>query len=174
LLASAVFSAAVVTALAQEPGLRTVHAFVALADNQHPGIVPVPAELGNGEDAEHNLNWGSAYGVKIFFARSADWARLTWDEKPKTEILERCVFQHRTANVYLIADAYRGIEIRQAILDSLGSAAGDGAAMSLGVASGATGLPIRGGANLVAYGGTRWVDGFSTLPVSAAEEREAL
>ena len=47
--------------------LRTVHVFVALADNEHQGIVPVPAKLGNGEDPEHNLYWGSAYGVKTFF-----------------------------------------------------------------------------------------------------------
>ena len=107
--------------------MRTVHVFVALADNQHQGIVPVPAKLGNGEDAEHNLYWGSAYGVKTFFSRSGDWARIRCGEKPKAEILERCVFRHRTANVYLVADAYRGIEIKQAILDFLDSAAGDGA-----------------------------------------------
>src|SRR5579864_1418535 len=75
-LAVALVCAAVVTAWArahgQEPGLRTVHVFVALADNQHQGIVPVPAKLGNGEDAERNLYWGSAYGVKTFFSRSAD------------------------------------------------------------------------------------------------------
>src|SRR5215813_9455895 len=39
---------------------RTVHVFVALADNDHQGIVPVARILGNGEDPEHNLYWGSA------------------------------------------------------------------------------------------------------------------
>ena len=110
------------------------------------------AKLGNGEDPEHNLYWGSAYGVKTFFSRSPDWARITCGEKPKAEILERCVFKHRATNVYLVADAYRGREIRQAILDFLSSAAGDGPEMvSVPVASGALKLPIRGGANLVAY-----------------------
>jgi hypothetical protein len=122
-LARAVFCAALLTAWAQEPGLRTVHVFVALADNQHQGIVPVPAKLGNGEDAEHNLYWGSAYGGKTFFAHSADWAQVTCGAKPKTEIIERSVFKHRTANVSLIADAYRGLEMRRAILDFLDSAA---------------------------------------------------
>ena len=137
---------------AQESALRTVHVFVALADNQTQGIVPVAAKLGNGEDPEHNLYWGSAYGVKTFFARSADWERIACGEKPKAEILERCVFHHRTANVYLVADAYRGREIRQAILDFLSSAAGDGSeTVSVPGASGAVKLPIRGGANLVAY-----------------------
>ncbi len=139
-------------ASAQESALRTVHVFVALADNQSQGIVPVAAKLGNGEDPEHNLYWGSAYGVKTFFARSADWERITCGEKPKAEILERCVFKYRAANVYLVADAYRGREIRQAILDFLASAAGDDPeTVSVPAASGALKLPIRGGANLVAY-----------------------
>src|SRR5256885_8961765 len=34
---------------------RTVHVFVALADNKNQGIVPVAAILGNGEDPQHNL-----------------------------------------------------------------------------------------------------------------------
>ena len=146
-LACAAFLAA--AGWAQESGLRTVHVFVALADNQHQGIVPVAAILGNGEDAEHNLYWGSAYGVKTFFTRSADWERISCGEKPKAEILQRCVFKHRAANVYLVADAYRGIEIKQAILDFLDAAAGDGA--EIVSVQGAVELPIRGGANLVAY-----------------------
>jgi hypothetical protein len=155
-LAVGLLCAAVVTAWAQahspEAGLRTVHVFVALADNQHQGIVPVPAKLGNGEDAERNLYWGSAYGVKTFFSRSADWARISCGQKPKMEIIERCVFRHRTGNVYLVADAYRGSEIRQAILDFLDSAAGGGAEIiSLTAGSAAMKLPIRGGAELVAY-----------------------
>lgn len=151
-LAGAVLFAAMNAAWAQDSGLRTVHVFVALADNEHQGIIPVPAKLGNGEDAERNLYWGSAYGVKTFFGRSADWARISCGGKPKAEVLERCVFKHRAANVYLVADAYRGIEIRRAILDFLDSAAGDGAdAITLPETSGSVKLPIRGGANLVAY-----------------------
>jgi hypothetical protein len=140
-----------ISALAQDSP-RIVHVFVALADNINQGIVPVPATLGNGEDAERNLYWGSAYGVKTFFSRSGDWKLLSSGEKPKDEVLERCVFKHRTANVYLVADAYRGREIQTAILNFFDAAAGlssgqvnvkDGARM--------VALNIRGGANLVAY-----------------------
>jgi hypothetical protein len=139
-------------ASAQDSALRTVHVFVALADNQSQGIVPVAAKLGNGEDPERNLYWGSAYGVKTFFARSPDWVRIACGEKPKAEILERCVFKHRAANVYLVADAYRGREIRQAILDFLASAAGEvPETESVSFQSESLKLPIRGGANLVAY-----------------------
>src|SRR5215469_18879558 len=62
---------------------RTVHVFVALADNKNQGIVPVAARLGNGEDPANNLYWGSAYGVKTFFARSADWQLLVAGHGPK-------------------------------------------------------------------------------------------
>lgn len=136
----------------QDVPLRTVHVFVALADNDHQGIVPVPRTLGNGEDPEHNLYWGSAYGVKAFFGRSAEWTLISCEPRPKPEILERCVFKYRSANVYLVADAYRGIEIRQTILDFLDSASGDGAiTMTLPASSRLLKLPIRGGANLVVY-----------------------
>jgi hypothetical protein len=101
---------------------RIVHVFVALADNANQGIVPVPAKLGNGEDPERNLYWGSAFGVKTFFSRSPDWKLLSSGERPKYEVLERCVFKHRTANVYLVADAYRGREIQTAILNFLDAA----------------------------------------------------
>jgi hypothetical protein len=139
-------------ASAQDSKLRTVHVFVALADNQSQGIIPVAAKLGNGEDPVHNLYWGSAYGVKTFFARSKDWVRIVCGEKPKAEILERCVFKHRATNAYLVADAYRGREIRQAIVDFLASASGDDPeTASVPGVSGALQLPIGGGANLVAY-----------------------
>src|SRR5262245_14754463 len=74
---------------AQSPPRRTVHVFVSLADNQNQGIVPVPARLGNGVDAAHNLYWGAAAGVKTFFTRSPDWALLICREKLKAEVLER-------------------------------------------------------------------------------------
>src|SRR5215831_11442678 len=93
---------------AQSPSPRTVHVFVALADNVNQGIVPVPTKLGKGDDPEHNLYWGAAGGVKTFFARSPDWRLVSERQKPKPEILERCVFKHRTSNVYLVADAYQG------------------------------------------------------------------
>src|SRR5215469_1980498 len=86
---------------------KTVHVFVALADNKNQGIVPVAAKLGNGEDAENNLYWGAAYGVKTFFAHSKEWERVSCRPEPKSEILERCIFKHHSQNVFLVADAYR-------------------------------------------------------------------
>lgn len=56
-----------------QPAPRVVHVFVALADNKYQGIIPVPAQLGNGSDPGRNLYWGAAYGVRTFFKGSSDW-----------------------------------------------------------------------------------------------------
>src|SRR6201987_3463353 len=111
---------------AQISSQRTIHAFVALADNQHQGIVPVPARLGNGLDPAHNLYWGAAAGGKTFFVRSSDWSLVSCSEKPKAEVLERCVFKHPRHEVYLVADAYRGDAIQQAMMEFFDAAAGAG------------------------------------------------
>ncbi len=135
-------------------GPRTVHVFVALADNANQGIVPVPARLGNGEDAERNLYWGSAFGVRTFFTRSPDWKLLSSGTQPKHEVLERCVWKYRNSEVYLVADAYRGREIQTAILNFLDAAAGL-AREEISVTDGSSTarLAIRGGASVVAYVG---------------------
>ena len=163
---------------AQASGLRVVHAFVALADNEHQGIIPVSAKLGNGEDPERNLYWGSAYGIKTFFTRSPQWRRILCVTKPKREILDRCIFKFREADVYLVADAYRGMEIRQAILDFLDSAAGDGTdSVSLPGGDVTLKLPIRGAANLVVYIGHDGLMDFQVarFPVQKNEaHREAI
>jgi hypothetical protein len=133
---------------------RVVHVFVALADNQNQGIVPVPAALGNGLDADRNLYWGSAYGVKTFFRHAPEWSLLSSGQQPKPAILERCVFKYRAENVYLVADAYRGSEIKQAILDFLDAAAGASLEeLSVQENSRTVSLNAGGAANLVAYVG---------------------
>lgn len=104
--------------------LRTVHVFVALADNAHQGIVPVPAKLGDGDRPDTNLYWGAAFGVKTYFRESADWQLLSCSAGPKPAILQRCVFRYRKAPIYLVADAYQGSQIRQAVTDFLSAAAG--------------------------------------------------
>jgi hypothetical protein len=109
--------------LAQER-LRTVHVFVALADNVHQGIVPVPAALGNGDDPGRNLYWGAAYGVRTYFRKSAEWKEIAVLQNPSTSVLERAVFYNASQNVYLVADAYRGSEIKDAIVDFFRVAAG--------------------------------------------------
>lgn len=103
---------------------RIIHVLVALCDNENQGIVPVPAHLGNGDDPAGNLYWGAGNGVRTFFSKSKDWQKLTQLQNPKRNVLERIVFKHRTADVYLIADAYRGIKMREMMDDFFGAASG--------------------------------------------------
>ncbi len=107
-----------------ESSPRVVHVFVALADNQHQGIIPVPPALGNGRDPQRNLYWGAAYGVKTYFKASEDW-ELAWSGRGAHDaILERCVFKSSKNDVYLVADAYEGSQIKLAVTDFLSAAAG--------------------------------------------------
>lgn len=131
---------------------RVVHIFVALADNQHQGIIPVPAALGNGHDPQRNLYWGAAYGVKTFFKASKEW-ELTWSGHPSNEaILERCIFKHREEDVFLVADAYEGSQIKSAMSDFLSAAAGKGTEkVPVNVNSAQSSISIRGDANLLVY-----------------------
>src|ERR1700719_1181955 len=98
---------------------RVVHVFVALADNQNQGIIPVPPALGNGSDPVRNLYWGAAYGVKTYFKASGDWQLLWSGRARKDAILDRCVFKNRSQDVYLVADAYEGSQIKMAVTDFL-------------------------------------------------------
>ncbi len=118
------FVPALVPQATKETTPRLVHIFVALADNKYQGIVPVPAALGNGDDAAHNLYWGAAFGVRTFFRKGAEWKELSTIENPNAYILERTIFFHPASGTYLVADAYRGREIKRAIVDFYNSAAG--------------------------------------------------
>jgi hypothetical protein len=103
---------------------RLIHVFVALADNAHQGIVPVPAALGNEDDATRNLYWGAAFGVHTFFRKSSDWKELSTTQNLNPYVAERAIFVHTTTGTYFVADAYRDREIKQAILDFYASSAG--------------------------------------------------
>jgi hypothetical protein len=139
-------------------GVKSVHVFVALADNKHQGIVPVPEHLGNGDDPAGNLYWGAQYGVKTFLKASGDWRLVSSTANPASGVLERCVFRHTDGKVVLVADAYKGSEIKQAISDFLRAAGGGGAAT---VEISGEKVPIHGGADLAAYVGHNGLMDFS-------------
>lgn len=135
----------------QNPG-KVVHVLVALCDNENQGIVPVPAFLGNGEDPQKNLYWGAAFGVKTFFEKSADWQKIAQIENPKENVLQRIVFKHKSANVYLVADAYRGSKMKETIDDFFAAVSGK-RFEDVKLDSPNTTLQILGSANLVAFVG---------------------
>lgn len=107
---------------------KTIHVYVALCDNVHQGIVPVPSKLGNGEDPFNNLYWGAMYGVKSFFKRKdSNWELVKTIKNPKTQVLEQVLFKHESENCYLLAEAYKGKEIKACITDFLVASSGKGA-----------------------------------------------
>lgn len=104
---------------------KTIHVYVALCDNLNQGIVPVPKELGNGQDPRTNLYWGALYGVKTHFKKSKDWIFVKEIKSKKAKILERVLFKHNDSDVYLLAEAYDGKHINTTINNYLESLAGN-------------------------------------------------
>lgn len=153
---------------------RVIHVVVALCDNKYQGIVPVPERIGNGDDPQNNLYWGAGFGVKSFFRKQRDWHLLAEGPVPKAAVLERVVLKHKQKDVHLIADAYRGREIRQATLDFLRFTAGRGReAIEVDNNSKRYKLSIGGGADLIAYVGHNGLMDFSLpeYPEQADERR---
>lgn len=129
---------------------KVIHVLVALCDNENQGIVPVPAFLGNGEDAAKNLYWGAAFGVKTFFMKSRSWEKIEEFDNPKENVLQRIVFKHKTQNIYLVADAYRGRRIKETIADFFAATSGS-KLENLSVENRT--LQILGSADLIAFVG---------------------
>jgi hypothetical protein len=148
---------------------KVIHVLVALCDNENQGIVPVPAHLGNGEDAGRNLYWGAAFGVKTFFTKSGNWQKLDDIKHPKENVLERIVFKHKTENVYLIADAYRGSKIKETIVDFLSAVSG---AKLENVKINNLPVQILGSANLIAFIGHNGLMDFNLEMSSLRKDEE--
>jgi hypothetical protein len=136
------------------------HVVVALADNEHQGIVPVPAGIGNGQRPDTNLYWGAGYGVRYFFGHKAGWAELAAAGPRPDGVLDRVVFRRvirrrgRDATVYLVADAYDGARIRDAITDMLEYTAGrHSAVVTVRGHAGDVQINAGGAASLIAYVG---------------------
>jgi len=64
------------------------------------------------------------YGVKTFFKQSSNWQLVHQETDINEKITERLVFKHSSKKVFLIADAYLGHKIKDAIFDLIDSAYG--------------------------------------------------
>lgn len=129
--------------------IKTIHVYVALCDNKNQGIVPVPAAIGNGQDASKNLYWGAGYGVKSFFKnKTTDWKFLKSIPSNNPFILERVLFKHATKDVYLLADAYDGAKIKTCIEDFLKASNGQ---EPINISYEGKKLGFGGNANLISY-----------------------
>jgi len=130
---------------------RVIHVFVTLCDNASQRIQPVPAKIGNGDDPPNNLYWGCDDGVKTVFSRSKVWKRVAAsDPDGEGPILERAVFYHAAAQAWLVADGYRGKEIKRCITEYLAAMAGT---LKVNAAAGDRTIAAGGASDLVAYAG---------------------
>ncbi len=148
-----------------------IYTIVALCDNKHQGIVPVSPRLGNGDDPKNNLYWGAGGGVKTYFLKSKDWRMIANYTNVSENILERCIFKRKDKNVYLIADAYRGRAIKDAIFDFLNAVAKDTMPeIKIKLSANETNLDLENGvvAQLICYVGHNGLLDFSldSLPES--------
>ena len=138
----------------------------------------MPAALGNGDDAARNLYWGATFGVKTFFKKAAEWREIATVRQPKSYILERSIFEDRTHSVFLVADAYRGIEIKQALSDFFHAAAGLQEREPLySSPNGAAAYKVASDSDLVVYVGHDGLMDFSLsldFPQQAASNRSAI
>jgi hypothetical protein len=106
--------------------------FVALADNEHQGIVPTSnRSLGDGQSPRTNLYWGALYGVRTHLPKRG-WRIVSRTEEPESGVLERIVFARtlqrngREVEAQLVAEAWDGRSIQNTIARFLeASAAGD-------------------------------------------------
>jgi hypothetical protein len=106
------------------------HVVVALCDNATQSISPVPRKLGDGSDPRNNLYWGARYGVRTFLQRDAGWQKVAHRGPAPDGVLERLVMHTRLVrdgkqvDAYVVADAWEGRRIEEAISHFLEASAG--------------------------------------------------
>lgn len=159
----------VMTIWAEKP--KVAYVITALCDNVHQGIVPVPEKLGNGMDPRNNLYWGALYGIKTFFRKSKDWKYVHHQKNPTIDILERVVFYNKKSNIFMIADAWKGKEIKKAtefFFQSL--AVLNSSAITIKKEDNDISLPLYGGADLIAFVGHDGLMDFSLTSYPKSKE----
>jgi len=103
-----------------------VHATVVLCTNRTKDT-----DLCNENKASTNLYWGAQYGVKTYFNRDKSWTRLPLANTKGPGNLERVAFKRvveirsRDVEVYLVADVWRGGDVRKAISHFLTMSSGE-------------------------------------------------
>jgi hypothetical protein len=130
-----------------------VHAYIPLCDNENQGIIPTSPSLGDGLNLKTNLYWATSGGTKAWFKKQSDW-RLVYDELAiDTNVLERVIFKKRysDAEVYFVADAYRGDRMEATVNDFL-SAIASQHFQDCVLESGDT-ITVAGNADLVMFNG---------------------
>lgn len=141
-----------------------VHIFVPLCDNEHQGIVPTTASLGNGFSLRSNLYWATTNGMKRYFKEKKSWKLLQSikDVYKDSVVLERVVFKRTYSNqatVYIVADAYRGDKML-ATLNHFSRAMSNSYTKKITLPDSSS-IDIHGGADLIVFNGH---NGFLDFP----------
>ena len=123
--------------------------------------MPVSRLLGNGADPRNNLYWGAMYGTKTFLRRSKAWDEVRTINITNGTVLQRIILKHRVTGAYLVADAYRGVKIKEAIEAFFHAAAGN-MPVVLKVDGGLIGT--YGKADMIAYVGHNGLMDFQVTP----------
>lgn len=103
------------------------HVIVALCDKTNQWIKGVNSNIGDGNDPQNNLYWGSMDGVKKYFKNNG-WKIISLAESNFPEnVLDRTIFQKtiNSRNVFVVADAWKGARIANAIEFFLNIAGGN-------------------------------------------------
>jgi len=112
--------------LPTKKNIYTIHVFVALCDEKNQNINCGSRIAGKGNIPEYNLYWGNVpYGFKHFFMNNEEWTHIYTNEKVGDNILERVAFKNKEKNIYIVADAYKGDKIKNAIQDFIFAAGGN-------------------------------------------------
>jgi len=96
---------------------QSVHVFVALCDNKTQGIQKVGAKIGDGDIPDENLYWGCTDGFGSLFRHSREWKLVSARKDVSEIVLRRLELKHVSADVRLIADAYRGSAMKECLVD---------------------------------------------------------
>jgi hypothetical protein len=112
--------------------------------------------------------------VKRFFEKNKDWVPVRVTERSSSEaVLERVVFKHRLQETFLVADAYRGSEIKRATQNFLEAAAGvPGERVTVSFGGKELTLHCGGSANLISYVGHNGLMDFRLSSFPSARDRE--
>lgn len=95
--------------------MKKVKVFIALCDNETQGIVPVGAKIGDGNVPDANLYWGCSDGFGRFFVKSKNWKTESLETDVDDVILKRLTMSHVKGDVHIIAEAYRGSQIKKCL-----------------------------------------------------------
>lgn len=108
--------------------VKKVKVFVALCDNATQGIAKVGEKIGDGNVPDANLYWGCSDGLNKFFPKSSKWTVEKAEKDVSEKILRRLTLKHSSTKIQLVADAYKGSEIKacfEAFEQALGSGEND-------------------------------------------------